>query len=226
MDCNAAHQVRKRPRLKAGSSSGSDSVIEEPDKQQPQASTQMPSANMDKAADRIETNASIDGEFFINAIKSQDDSIRQVMSITGLILGAYVTIVANNYDKLTSWISSVLSSVNVMYHTLPFLRPFVQPFLNPLAVNTVVLLSVPAVMWLGTFFIAIIALHPTTQTATLKAILEAPPMKTPPKDKQIDFLIEIAENKYGAVRLAIYLMVFGLFSVFYGAIYFLSFHKT
>lgn len=153
--------------------------------------------------------------FLINAVKTQDDSIRQVMNITGLILGVYVTIVANNYDKIT--VADPQS--DVLGH----------------GIIRITLLSIPAIIWMVGLLNAVSALHPTGHRKVLTPLshlfYEIPVMPKyefmreflvkpvmPENELMREFLVKLIERKYRLLVVTNFTTLLGLGMLFYGAL--------
>jgi hypothetical protein len=148
-------------------------------------------------ANNGENSAAID--FLINAVKSQDDSIRQVMNITGIILGVYVTVVANNYDRIT----------------VPQRTALLEP-----DVIKITLLSVPAIIWIASLIKAVTALHPTSPSNGLNPLRLRHHIEPVIPENRVtrEFLAKLIDKKYRLLVVTTITTLLGLVMLFYGAL--------
>lgn len=150
------------------------------------------------------TNKTVDNvlfnNFLLNEIKAQDDAIRQVMSISALLIGAYATVIANSFGKLstsslndTIWIHLVDIKQGTIGSELQF---FYLIFL------------IPILIWTLTLWISVMNLSPSAKTWPYSEL----PDSNHKQDEALvlAFLMKTAQIKYRTYRLSSIMMVLGL----------------
>lgn len=172
----------------------------------------------DTDIDNTDNSAALD--FLINAVKTQDDSIRQVMSITGLIIGAYATVVANNYDEISDAIHLFISHV-----IEDMVGPFYAQIHTRFDALTITFISIPLLIWLFALVRASKALHPTSPTGgpffLRKQIGKM--VLIPERKITQDFLAKLINIKYQQFIQITSMLLFGLLVLLYGAMSILSY---
>lgn len=138
--------------------------------------------------------------FLLNEIKAQDDAIRQVMSISALLIGAYATVVANSFGKLST------SSLNdtIWIHLVDIKQGTIGSVLQ----FFYLIFLIPILIWTLTLWISVMNLSPSAKTWPYSEL----PDSNHKQDEALvlAFLMKTAQIKYRTYRLSSITMVLGL----------------
>jgi hypothetical protein len=156
--------------------------------------------------------------FWLNEIKAQEDSAKQLMSINALLLGVYVTVVINNLDKPFNYVSAHInefnnSSISFFYRfnstaNLTAPHPPIMgngEFLRIALIEVLFLLPIPAYFWTKSIINSMKALEPMANSEQLL-------------DDNIssNFLLYVANKKFLHFKKASKFTSMGLLSVIMG----------
>jgi urea transporter len=147
-------------------------------------------------------NDSLFNNYLLNEIKAQDDAIKHVMSISGLLIGAYATVMVSSIGKIsldllnsTSWISLA----NIRQDTT---RPSLNIFY--------LILLFPLVFWFVALAISVMNLSPSSNKLPFCELSSNIFCQLDKENFIKKFLIEIAQRKYRTYKISSLIMVMGL----------------
>jgi hypothetical protein len=162
------------------------------------AKEQLPSNNNEVY--KTANNALFDS-FLLNEIKAQDDAIRQVMSISGLLIGAYATVIVNGIGKIPASLLNNEIWIRLANITRGATGSESQNFYYWVFL-------IPLVFWIYALMISVMNLSPSTK--------KWPHSRLPGNiNRQQDegvvaFLMETAQSKYRTYKLSSLMIVLGL----------------
>jgi hypothetical protein len=152
-------------------------------------------------ADKKENDA-LFNSYLLNEIKAQDDAIKQVMSISGLLIGAYATVMVNSIEKIpSSLLNNVIwiRSANITQDTtLPGVHTFIPFFL------------VPLFFWIYALAISVMSLSPSAKKWPRFESSGNINCQLGGKNFISAFLIETAQRKFRTYQISSLMMVMGL----------------
>lgn len=152
-------------------------------------------------ADKKE-NGALFNNYLLNEIKAQDDAIKQVMSISGLLIGAYATVMVNSIGKIPLGLLNNTIGIrltNIVQDTTGFI---VQYFY--------LIFFAPLLLWMYAFMISVMNLSPSTKKWPFCESSGNTNYKLEEENFISAFLIETAQRKFRIYKISSFTMVAGL----------------
>jgi hypothetical protein len=134
--------------------------------------------------------------YLLNEIKSQDDAIKQVMSISGLLIGAYATVMVNSIGKIPSGLLNNTILIHLQDTTGPK--------------YAYILLIIPLLLWFYALLSSVLNLSPSIKRWHHYESSNNTNYQLGGENSIRPFLIETAQRKYRTYKISSITMIIGL----------------
>lgn len=149
--------------------------------------------------------------YLLNEIKAQDDAIRHIMSISGLLIGAYATVMVNSIGKIPTGLLNNTTWIRLFDTTQE------ASWFNMQSFYFIILF--PLFIWMYGIMISVMILSPTTNKWSLcdSSSNINISYKLDEENFITAFLIETAQRKYRTYKISSIMMVAGLILAIFNA---------
>jgi hypothetical protein len=158
-------------------------------------------------ADKKE-NGALFNNYLLNEIKAQDDAIKQVMSISALLIGAYATMIINSIGKIPTGLLNNTTCILLANTTQEKSCLNMQNFYF-------IALFLPFIFWICAITISVMVLSPTANKWFFYESSRKINYKLDEENFLINFLIETTQLNYRKYQISSFLMVAGLMLAFF-----------
>lgn len=148
-------------------------------------------------------NDALLNSYLLNEIEAQDDAIKHIMSISGLLIGAYATVMVSSIGKV---------SLDLLNNTIWLSLATIAQDATGLSVNSfyLIIFLFPLVFWFVALAISVMNLSPSSNKLPCCELSSNIYCQRDGENFIKNFLIETAQRKYRTYKISSLVMVMGL----------------